>query len=135
MEKKWQIENYAWGELGRRRVEDWVFGHFREKESLANTEVIKDSFEFKYWTLPRGDRSHEPKKQKEATEYTYIIKGEVKGWVKIDSEKKDEIRLRTGDYIIIKPGICNNLVEEVIEDVQGITIKVPTKKGDTVRPC
>lgn len=133
-EKKWSTEKYnitkyreavEKGELKEGQKSDWVFGSFREIESLAKTE----SFEFKYWAFKKGKESHEPKFQILATEYNFIIEGKIKGRV---GDIKN-IELKAGDYIVIKPGEIVNLQQEIVEDVKGITIKVPSRHGDTIK--
>ena len=46
---------------------------------------------------------------------------------------KKDIILEAGDYIIIEPGEIVNLQQEIIEDVEGITIKTPSRYGDTIK--
>jgi len=135
MEKKWETKKYRitkdnWGEIGKLKTEankeDWVFGSFREIDSLAKT----DDFELKYWFFKKDEEfRHEAKFQVLATEYNFIIKGKIKGRV---GDKKD-IVLEAGDYIVIKPGEIVNLQQEIVEDVEGITIKVPSRHGDTIK--
>ncbi len=139
----WEKEIYDWGELmklNRRegeiknnKEEFYPFGNFSQLEgSLAHTE----DFELKYWIFQKNKNAcHDEKKQKKSTEYTFLIKGRVKGWIKNKVGKKEEINMNSGDCIIIKPGYCSNLVEEVIEDSEGVTIKVPSDPKDTKRPC
>jgi len=129
-EEKWEIKNYTWGEVGNFQNEDnkhdWIFGSFRDIKSLAKTE----DFEFKYWSFKKGEEiKHEPKFQILAKEYNLIIKGKIKGRV---GDKKDII-LGAGDYIIIEPGEIVNLQQEIMEDVEGITIKTPSRHGDTIK--
>jgi len=99
-----------------------------KKEIYDNLAKTKD-FEFKYWEFKVGEKSHEPKVQRNATEYNFIIEGQIRG--KVDDIK--DILLEAGDYIVIKPGFVINLQEEVIKDTKGITIKVPSIKDDTIK--
>lgn len=127
-EGKWHRKKEDWGEIGELKADkkaDWVFGSFRELESLAKTE----DFEFKYWSFKKGEKAHEPKFQVLATEYNFIIRGKIKGKV----GNREDIVLGTGDYIVIKPGEIINLQEEVLENAEGITIKVPSRHGDTIK--
>jgi mannose-6-phosphate isomerase-like protein (cupin superfamily) len=133
-EKKWETEQYKMTkydeavEVGKLKAlkNGWVFGSFREIESLARTE----NFELKYWEFKKGDAPHhEPKFQILATEYNFIIEGRIKGRI---GDIKD-IELGMGDYVVIRPGEIVNLQEEIIEDVKGITIKVPSRHGDTIK--
>jgi len=101
----------------------WLFGCFKDKIEKNN------NFELKYWSFKKNKKpEHDSKFQKKSTEYTFIIKGKVKG--NVDGKK---VELKTGDYIIIKPKTKSNLIEEVLEDTIGITIKSPSLKGDTQR--
>jgi len=128
--EKWEIEKDTWGEIGkltdRTNKPDWIFGSFRDIQSLARTE----DFEFKYWSFKKGEEcKHEPKFQIFAKEYNFIIKGKIKGRV---NDRKDII-LEAGDYIVIEPGEIVNLQQEIIEDVEGVTIKTPSRHGDTIK--
>ena len=146
----WKVTRYKWGEIGNlkneykntisidndkvRRIEDrkegyWVFGSFVGNESNESLAMTND-FEFKYWFFKKGEECHhEPKFQIIAREYNFIIKGKIKGRV---GDKKDII-LEAGDYIIIEPGEIVNLQQEIIEDVEGMTIKTPSRHGDTIK--
>ena len=53
--------------------------------------------------------------------FTFILKGKTKCLI-----GDDEIELKQGDYIVIQPGVPNNTVAEILEDVSGLTIKVPS---------
>jgi mannose-6-phosphate isomerase-like protein (cupin superfamily) len=135
MEKEWETEKYEitkgnWGEMGKLKTggnkRGWIFGSFREIKSLAKT----NDFELKYWFFKKGEEAlHEPKFQVLATEYNFIMRGKIKGRV---GDKKDII-LEAGDYIVIRPGEIVNLQQEIIEDVEGITIKAPSRHGDTIK--
>lgn len=107
--------------------EKWLFGNlfqFNEEDPEKT-----DYFEIKYWVFTKAENSdHKLKVQRNATEYTFIIKGEIIG--RVENEK---VHLKTGDYIIIKPGTVNNLVEKVLENAIGITIKAPSIPHDTVK--
>ena len=103
---------------------------------FGNLEHLKEgdseqtnNFELKYWTFTKSHTpSHKPKTQEKSTEYNFIIKGKVNGNI-----AGEPITLETGDYVIIPPGTQSNLIEEVEEDVIGITIKSPSIRGDTLR--
>ncbi len=88
-----------------------------------------DNFEIKYWAFTNSDEpSHKPKTQRESKEYNFIITGKVEGNI-----GGEPITLETGDYVIIPPGVESNLIEKVVEDVVGITIKSPSIRGDQIR--
>ena len=112
---------------GEEKDEKWLFGNLFQFNEGDFEKT--DLFEMKYWTFKTTDNpDHELKVQRNATEYTFIITGEIIG--KVEAEK---VNLKAGDYIIIKPGTVNNLVEKVIKDVIGITIKTPSSQNDTVK--
>ena len=118
--QKFYIGNYK---KESERKKGWFAGWF-----MDGLRQSKD-LEIKYWTFKETKNpSHELKVQRNSTEYTFIITGEIIG--RVEGEK---INLKTGDYIIIRPGTVNNLVEEVAEDVIGITIKAPSLQNDTVK--
>lgn len=128
---KYCVEKHNWGEIGKlisgKDKCGWIFGSFiKEIKSLAKTE----DFELKYWKLDKP--SHEPKFQVLATEYNFIIKGRIKGRIR-NAEGDTEVQLKEGDYIVIKPGEIINLQEEINEEVEGMTIKVPSRHGDTIK--
>lgn len=105
----------------------WLFGNLDQLND-GDPEQNGD-FELKYWAFTKNDNPrHSPRKQTSSTEYTFVIKGGVEG--NIDGET---IALETGEYVVIPPGVKNNLVEKVIENTVGITIKAPSIKGDTKR--
>jgi len=150
---KTKINKYKWGQIGtfdsklrkNLKAEEikkhqikynkdgyWPFTINAEGKGLAKTEA----FEFKYWAFPATEKSikvkgkpHEPKFQCCATEYNFIIEGKIKGQV----GKTKNIILKAGDYIVIKPGFPVDLQQVVMEDVKGITIKTPSRKGDTIK--
>ncbi len=103
----------------------WLFGDldiFGEKDLEKNK-----NFYLKYWVYARGDNpDHKTKTHRISTEYTFVIKGKIEGMV--DGE---EITLETGDYVVIPPGIPNNLMQKIHENTVGITIKSPSVKFDT----
>jgi mannose-6-phosphate isomerase-like protein (cupin superfamily) len=150
---QWEIEEVRWGQIGRLKEECrnnikagdvetcqiknepkgyWPFTINAEDKGLAKTEI----FEFKHWMFKAGEKSHEAKVQRTATEYDFIIEGRIRAKVRIvkDGQFEDkEFSLKAGDYVIIKPGFINNLEKEVIEDVRGVTIKIPSVKDDTIK--
>jgi uncharacterized cupin superfamily protein len=153
--KKILLSIYKWGQIGRLKEEYrennkikhtaegyWPFGIFVENEGNKKLEEYKlekkeiyanlaktEDFEFKYWEFKAGEKSHEPKVQRNATEYNFIIEGQIRGRV----DDKDDIFLEAGDYIIINPGFVINLQKEVIKDTKGITIKIPSIQNDTIK--
>lgn len=101
----------------------WFVGWFMD--NLRRSENL----EIKYWDFKKGEEIEHPLKvQRNATEYTLIFKGRIKGRI------RDQVMtLGEGEYIIINPGVVNNLVEKVLEDTKGLTIKVPSEENDTVK--
>jgi quercetin dioxygenase-like cupin family protein len=85
-------------------------------EPRKNEEV-----EIKYWEFKAGEEVGHGTKVSAIIECTFILKGRTRCLV-----GDDEIELKQGDYIVIKPGTPNNTVVEIIEDVVGLTIKAPS---------
>lgn len=94
----------------------WIIGTFIKDLPRKNDEV-----EIMYWEFRAGEATNHPMKESSIIECTLILKGKTK--CIIDGEEKI---LETGDYIVIKPGVPNINVFEVLEDVAGITIKAPS---------
>lgn len=109
-----------------KKKERWLFGRLTQYKK-SDPEYTKN-FELKYWafTKTKGKSSHPSKHQKRSTEFNFIIKGHVKGYV-----GKKRVELRTGDYIVIRPGVKSNIVETVLSNTIGLTIKAPSIPGDT----
>jgi len=119
--------NFIEKELDGKQISKWLFGNLSQ---LTEGDFEKnDNFELKYWAFTKNDNpDHLLKVQRNETEFTFIIKGEVIGTV-----GNEKVNLKTGDYIIIKPGVVNNLIEKVIDNTVGITIKSPSQIDDTVK--
>ena len=94
----------------------WIVGTFIESEPRKNEEV-----EIKYWEFKAGEEVGHGTKVSAIIECTFILKGRTRCLV-----GDDEIELKQGDYIVIKPGTPNNTVVEIIEDAVGLTIKAPS---------
>ena len=94
----------------------WIVGTFIKDLPRKNDEL-----EVMYWEFKAGETTNHPMKVSSIIECTLILKGKTK--CMIDGEEKI---LKAGDYIVIKPGVPNNNVFEVLEDVVGITIKAPS---------
>lgn len=94
----------------------WIVGTFIENSPRQNNEV-----EIMYWEFKAGEATNHPMKVSSIIECTLILKGKTK--CLIDGEERI---LKAGDYIVIKPGVPNNNVFEILEDVAGITIKAPS---------
>ena len=60
-------------------------------------------------------------KESAIIECTFILSGKVKGIV-----AGEEVILEAGDYIVIEPGVPNNLVIEILEYATGLTVKAPS---------
>lgn len=119
--------NFIDNELNGKQISKWLFGNLSQ---LNEGDFEKnDNFELKYWAFTKNDNpDHLLKVQRNETEFTFIIKGEVIGMV-----GNEKVNLKTGDYIIIKPGVVNNLIEKVVDNTVGITIKSPSRLDDTVK--
>jgi|SRR3990172_13045361 len=106
---------------------EWLVGDF-DKFANKNVRRVKD-LELKYWKFNKGEEDrHKPKKQKSATEWTVVLDGEVRGVV-----NGEQVTLKRGDFIIIKPGVTSDLIGEIIKDVRGLTVKAPSITDDTIR--
>ena len=99
----------------------WFIGHFMD--NLRRSENI----EIKYWEFEPGIPNHKKKSQKQATEITLILKGKIEGI--IEGEK---IKLDAGDYVYIPAGVVSGFPDNVLEYVEGITIKFPSIPNDKV---
>ena len=93
----------------------WIVGKFKDEAPRKNNDV-----EIKYWEFEVGLTEH-PTKESSIIECTFILSGKVKGIV-----AGKVIILNAGDYIVIEPGVSNNLVTEILEKATGLTIKAPS---------
>lgn len=105
-----------------KKHQGWVVGKFMS--GVRHTDQV----EVKFWKYQKGAASGHPyKMQKVAVECTFILKGKVRGEI-----TGQEITLREGDYVVIPPQTANNLVMEILEDVEGLTLKAPSDPSDKV---
>ena len=115
-----QNSNYYVGEFRKDSIEGpnfgWIIGRFMKDPPRKNEEV-----EIKYWEFKVDEESNHPKKVSSIIECTFVLSGKLKAI--IDNE---EIILKQGDYIVIKPGIMNNTISQVLENATGLTIKAPS---------
>jgi len=93
----------------------WIVGNVNFELSRT-TEAVG----IKYWQFEVGPTDH-PTKVSSIIECTFILKGKVRGT--IDGQ---EVILNAGDYVVIRPGIENNTVIEVLEAAEGLTVKAPS---------
>lgn len=93
----------------------WLVGTFKNDLPRKNDEV-----EIKYWEYGVGPTDH-PLKESSIIECTFILKGRTRALV-----NNEEVILSAGDYLVIAPGVPNNNLVEVLEDVVGITVKAPS---------
>ena len=103
-------EDAAYSERG------WFVGAFRKLERPRRTELV----EIKYWDYKKGEPNHDSKTSC-TIECTLILKGRMRGMV-----GDGDIELSAGEYVMIAPGTPNALPREVLEDVEGLTIKAPS---------
>ena len=94
----------------------WLVGSFKEYGPRKTNDV-----EIKYWEYKKGENVKSYLKVSSIIECTFILKGSTKCLI-----DDDEIILNQGDYIVINPGVKNNTVSEILDDVQGLTIKAPS---------
>jgi quercetin dioxygenase-like cupin family protein len=100
----------------RKGVNNWVVGAFDTLQPPRRTELV----EIKYWDYKKGEPNHDPKTSC-TIECTLILKGRIRGMV-----GDGDIELSAGEYVMIAPGTPNALPREVLEDVEGLTIKAPS---------
>ena len=144
---KWDIKEYDWGKVGQLkeiyRTKDCKIKYSESNywpidlnngqgidvdQGLQKLEKRKKDFILKYWEFKVEDESHDAKAQRNSTEYNFIIEGEIRGDV-----GGEEILLRAGDFIIIRPGVVINLQKEIRKPTKGITIKVPGIENDEIK--
>ncbi len=94
---------------------NWFVGKFLEEEP-RKTEHL----EIKYWAYGKGESVNHPIKISCTIECTLILKGQITGTV-----AGRDVKLSSGEYVVISPGTPNGLPQQVLEDVQGLTIKAP----------
>jgi len=91
----------------------WFVGTFMS--GLQKTELM----EIKFY---RSDAmKNHPAKISQTLELTMVIKGYQKGFI-LDRE----IEIKAGEYVIIPPGVKNNLILECSDDLEALTVKVPS---------
>ena len=113
---------YDYEHYHEKKHQGWVVGKFMT--GVRQTDQV----EVKFWKYKKGEHSGHPyKMQKTAVECTFILKGQVQA--EIEGKK---ITLQTGDYVVIPPQTVNNLVLEIVEDVEGLTLKAPSDPTDKV---
>jgi len=93
----------------------WIVGKFKDEAPRKNNEV-----EINYWEFEVGLTNH-PTKESTIIECTFVLSGKVKGIV-----AGEEVILKAGDYIVIEPGVSNNIVIEILENATGLTVKAPS---------
>ncbi|MGV9794952.1 cupin domain-containing protein [Gordonia sp. NPDC003422] len=77
--------------------------------------------EVKYWSYEKGSDTKHGIKTSDTTEWSMILSGVV-----IAHVGDQELKLAGGDYILIHPGTPNDLVSQVVETVEAITVKAPS---------
>jgi quercetin dioxygenase-like cupin family protein len=87
---------------------------------MNNPPRRTDDVEVKYWEYPIGPTNH-GLKTSATLEVTLILKG--KTIAEIDGKT---FELSEGNYVVITPNTPNNTVSNIIEAVQGLTIKTPS---------
>ena len=96
---------------------EWVVGRF-----MPRLPHKTESVEIKYWRFPKKKGKQHSPKMCRVFECTFILEGEVRGLV-----GNDWVTLQKGDYVIIRPGVRNNLIHTIMKaPLEGITIKAPS---------
>lgn len=88
---------------------------------MAQAPRKSEAVEIKYWEYKAGEVIKQYLKVSTIIECTFILKGRTKCRV-----GDEEVELKQGDYIVIAPGVPNNTVAEILEDVAALTIKAPS---------
>lgn len=94
----------------------WIIGKFME-----NKPQKTDKVEVKYWEFDKCEDTKHPMKTSETIECTFILTGKTKAII-----NNETVILVAGDYIVIEPNVPNNVVQNILEDTTGITIKAPS---------
>lgn len=102
----------------------WVIGNFPKFDELPDRKT--KALEIKFVELKHGQVHHE-KIQRTATEFTYVVRGKLSGWV---GKEHNKVEVSEGDYIVIHPGTPNNIAETFIDRSQVLTVKVPSDPED-----
>lgn len=100
--------------LGRR---GWIVGAFFDEHDVRHCRDL----EVKYGRFRQGEDPNHPAKVSSTTEFTLILSGAVRAQV-----GGREVILSQGDYVLIHPGIPNNVVLEVLQDTTALTVKAPS---------
>lgn len=114
------MENYYVGDYRKDALEGaykgYIVGTFVKEANKHSDDV-----EVKYWEYQKGEQVKDYLKTSSTIEVTIILSGATKCAI-----GESEIVLRAGDYIVIQPGVPNNTVAEILEDVEALTIKAPS---------
>lgn len=94
----------------------WIVGNFMEDSTPQKTEQV----EVKFWSFDVGQTDHKTKISK-TCEVCFVFSGETEGI--IDNKK---IKLKGGQYVVIPPGIKNNLVQNITSPAKGLAVKAPS---------
>ena len=118
------VQRYAKGSLREDAAQlgrgGWILGSFYAREDAESLRATNE-VEVKYWEYARGDGHSHQAKTSSTIEWTYIVAGRVRARL-----GRDFVILGEGEYVIIQPGTLNNVVEELLEDTRGITVKAPS---------
>jgi mannose-6-phosphate isomerase-like protein (cupin superfamily) len=101
----------------------WFVGSFFP-ESLRKTDL----FELKYWQFKAGKVTNRGDKICTVLECTLVLSGSIRGHINGES-----VTISQGQYVIIEPGVVNDIVQEVLVSATGLTIKTPSVPNSTSR--
>lgn len=93
----------------------WFIGTFMD--GVRKTDAV----EVKYF---EGEIDNHSTKISKTFECTMVIAGEMSGEI-----NGEPITLSAGSYVVIPPGVPNNLTIKSSEDLKGFTIKAPSDPG------
>lgn len=98
----------------------WLLGSFFPEVGIDSDRHV-GMIEVKYWEFAPGDESGHSMKTSSTVEWSLILSGSTHARL-----GEDRVLLNAGDYVLIRPGTPNNLVDRVIHPVRAVTVKAPS---------
>jgi mannose-6-phosphate isomerase-like protein (cupin superfamily) len=98
----------------------WLLGSFFD---VAGPDAARhvEELEVKYWEFVPGEESVHQLKTSSTIEWSLILRGRTRARI-----GEADVILGSGDYVLIRPGVPNNLVAEVLVPIAALTIKSPS---------
>jgi quercetin dioxygenase-like cupin family protein len=97
----------------------WVIGEYKD-DPIRKTKDV----EIKYFEFQEGITGHD-KKVSSVFEVNILFEGEFEG--EVDDQP---ITLKANEYLVIPPGISNNVAKVAKKITRGITIKAPSDSNN-----